>query len=185
MALLLVNLISLIKNYIIPYSNLLKQMKTICITGSVASGKTTLSKKLAKSLSFNYIDVHEIIKKNKIHDGYDRKNKCYIVDTKKLNRFLIKIINNSKNSLIFDSHLSHYLPPKHVDLCIVTICDIDILSKRLKKRKYGKNKIVDNLEAEIFRSCLFESKSKKHNVLVVDTSSKINFTNILKYIKGI
>ena len=91
-------------------------MKIICVTGSVASGKTTISKKLAKSLNFKYIDITELVKKNKIYDGYDKKNKCYIVDTKKLNKFLIKLISNSKKSLIIDSHLSHYLPKKYMDL---------------------------------------------------------------------
>lgn len=157
-------------------------MKTICVTGPVASGKTTISKKLSKYLNFEYIDVNKIIKENKIHEGYDRKNKCYIVDTKKLNKFLIKLIIDSKNSLIIDSHLSHYLPSRYIDICIVTTCDIEVLAKRLKKRKYSKNKIVDNLEVEIFKSCLLESKSKKHNILIIDTSSSINFDQILRYI---
>ena len=40
-------------------------MKVICVSGSVGSGKTTLSKKLAKSLKFEYVDVTKEIKKNR------------------------------------------------------------------------------------------------------------------------
>jgi adenylate kinase len=156
-------------------------MKIICVTGSVGTGKTTISKQLAKALKFEYVDINLLIKKNKLHDSYDRKNKCYVVDTKKLNKFLIDVMKKS-NNLILDSHLSHYLPKKYVDLCIVTVCDIEILDKRLKKRNYSKNKIADNLEAEIFRSSLFESKKNKHNVLVLDTSKKIDIKNIVNYI---
>ena len=160
-------------------------MKIICVTGSVGSGKTTISKRLSTALKFEYVDINFLIKNNKIYDKYDKKNKCYVVDTKKLNSFLINFIKNNKKDLVIDSHLSHYLPSKYVDLCIVTICNIEILSKRLKKRKYSKDKISDNLEAEIFRSCLFESKTNKHNVLVMDTSLDFNINKVLKYIRSI
>ena len=105
------------------------------------------------------------------------------MDIPKLNKFLIDLINKSEENLILDSHLSHYLPKSYVDICIVTVCDIDILSKRLKKRKYSKNKISDNLEAEIFKYCLLESKKNKHNVLVVDASKRVELKGILNFIK--
>jgi len=75
-------------------------MKIICVTGSVGTGKTTISKQLAKALKFEYVDINLLIKKNKLHDSYDRKNKCYVVDTKKLNKFLIDVMKKS-NNLIF------------------------------------------------------------------------------------
>ena len=62
---------------------------------------------------------------------------------------------------------------------------IKYMKKRLKKRKYSKDKISDNLEVEIFRSCLFESKTNKHNVLVIDTSLGFNINKVLKYIRSI
>ena len=64
-------------------------MKIICVSGSVGSGKTTLSKKLSKALGFSYIDVTKLIKENKLSSGYDKENQCEIVDVKKLNKFLI------------------------------------------------------------------------------------------------
>jgi len=154
----------------------------IAVTGSVGSGKTTIAKKLARALKFKYVDVNLLIKKNKIHEEYDRTNKCYVVDTKKLNKFLIELIVKNEN-LILDSHLSHYLPEKYVDLCIVTLCDIEVLGRRLMKRKYSKSKLADNLEAEIFRACLFEAKKNKHNVLVIDTSEKFEIKDVVNYIK--
>ena len=39
-------------------------MKTIIVTGSVGSGKTTLAKKLSKFLDFEYLDVNDVVKKN-------------------------------------------------------------------------------------------------------------------------
>ena len=71
-------------------------MKSIIITGSVGSGKTTLSKKLSRYLSFDYLDVNKIIKKEGYSEGYDNKDRCEIVDVKKLNKSLIKLIKESK-----------------------------------------------------------------------------------------
>ena len=77
-------------------------MKSIIITGSVGSGKTTLSKKMAKYLIFNYLDVNHIIKKEGLNEGYDLENKCDIVDIKKLSKSLINIIKHSKKGIIID-----------------------------------------------------------------------------------
>jgi adenylate kinase len=158
-------------------------MKTIITSGSVGSGKTYVSKKLAKPLKYEYLDLNKVIKENELEESYDKKNQCYVVDIKKLNKILIKIIKESKKNLIIDSHLSHYLPKKYVNLCIITTCDIEILSKRLKKRKYSKSKIKNNLEVEIFNTCLLEAKEKKHNILVLDTTKRSNLKEVISYIK--
>lgn len=146
-------------------------MKVIIVTGSVASGKTTYAKRLAKEKNYEYISVNEIIKENKLNKEYDKKRKCYVIDTKKLNNILIKLIRSSKKSLVIDSHLSHYLSPKYVDLCIVTKCNLKELKKRLQKRKYSKEKIKENIQVEIFDICLNEAKELKHKVKIIDTSS--------------
>ena len=182
-------------------------MKTIIVTGTPGTGKTALSKKLAKTLNLHYLDVNSIIKKYNLSEGYDRKRKTKIIDTKKLNSAIIREINNyNKNSnnintskkpaknnkkiktpsgIIIDSHLSHYLPEKYVDLCIVTKCTLKTLEKRLKKKKYGKNKVRENLDAEIFDICLNEAKENKHNLLIVDTTKGINTSKISEKAGGL
>ena len=163
-------------------------MKTIIITGSVGTGKTTLAKRLMKELNYPLLEISKFIKEKKLSDYYDKKRKCKVVDTKKLNKEIIKEISkikkeHSPKGIIIDSHLSHYLPKKHVDLCIVTKCKIEKLKKRLKKRKYSKLKIKENLECEIFDVCLNEAKEKKHNIILVDTTKKFNTAQITKRFK--
>jgi len=149
-------------------------MKTIIVTGSVGTGKTTLAKKLSKKLNYRYINVNKIIREYNLSESYDKKRKCKIIDIKKLNKALTDKINvfkkSSEKGAIIDSHLSHYLPKKCVDLCIVTKCSLKELNKRLKKRKYNKNKIKENLQCEIFDICLNEAKKAKHQIIVIDTS---------------
>ena len=195
-------------------------MKLIIVTGAVGTGKTTLAKKLAGKLNYEYIDVNKIIKKYKISEGYDKKRKTKVIDIKKLNKYLIKEIldiktsNNKsinkklpikksnikktlllknktnkklkiKNGLVIDSHLSHYLPKRYVDLCIVTKCNLKTLEKRLKKRGYSKGKIRENLDCEIFDTCFSEAKEKGHEVIALDTGRKINMKEIIKQINGL
>ena len=121
----------------------------IIISGSVGTGKTTLAKRLAKSLNYKYLDVKKLILDKNIAGEYDKKRNCIIVDIKKLNAALKKIIIDNKN-MIIDSHMSHELPRKYVDHCIITKCDIKELGKRLKRRRYKKDKIKENIECEIF-----------------------------------
>lgn len=181
-------------------------MKVIIVTGSVGTGKTTLSVKLAKKLDFHYIDVNKLIKKYNISEGYDRKRKTKIIDVKKLNKALVKEIglikkismknynkkiqfNKNKNpiknhkkifkkGIIIDSHLSHYLHRKYVDLCIVAKCNLKELKKRLKKKKYTEDKVRENLDAEIFDICLNEAKENNHKIFIVDTTKGINIKKI-------
>ena len=163
-------------------------MKVIIVTGSVGSGKTTLSRKLARKLGFKYIDVNRIIKEYNLSESYDRKRKCKVVDVNRLSKALIDKIDKLKGDfekgIIIDSHLSHHMPRKHVDLCIVTKCDLGVLEKRLKKRRYCKGKIRENIDCEIFDICFNEAKEAKHKVIVIDTTKGINISEISKKVKG-
>jgi adenylate kinase len=152
----------------------------IIFTGSPGTGKSIIAKALAKKLNLKYVDVNDLIVKNKLRSKYIRKLDTYEVDVKKLNKFLLGIIKNDKK-LIIDSHLSHYLPAKNVDYCIVCKTDIKELKKRLEKRKYSKAKVRENLDSEIFDVCLIEALHNKHKVIVIDTT----FKNVNKSVKEI
>ena len=143
----------------------------ILVSGSVGTGKTSISRLIAKKLNLEYLDVNKIIKDLKLRERYLKKLDTYEVNIDKLNEVLIKIIKNNKN-LIIDSHLSHYLPSNYFDYCIICKCDIKILKNRLKKRKYSEVKIRENLDSEIFDVCLVEALENKHKVIVINTDKK-------------
>lgn len=146
--------------------------KIIIITGTPGTGKTTIAKEISKRFKIKRIDANKLVLKEKLFEGYDRSRKTKIVDVKKLNTFLEKLIKSSDESLIIDSHMSHFLKASLVDLCIVCKCKLPVLKKRLEKRGYSSDKVRENLDAEIFDICLNEAKERKHRILLVDTGHK-------------
>jgi adenylate kinase len=157
-------------------------MATIIVSGTPGTGKTTLSKKLAEKLDFKYVDVNRIIKRFKLIEGYDEARQTNIVNVLKLNSVLIQFIKQGKNLLI-DSHLSHNLPAKYVDLCIITKCNLKELKKRLERKRWPESKIRENMDAEIFDICYVEAKEQKHRILIVDTTKGVDIGKLVKKIK--
>ena len=151
----------------------------IAVSGTPGTGKTRLSKKLAKALKYKYLDVKKLIAEKKLSVGYDRKRKCEIVDTRKLNIVLIRLIKDNPY-LVIDSHLSHYLPKEYVHRCIITTCKLDELKKRLEERNYSEGKVAENLEAEIFETCLTEAEEAGHKVITVDTTKNYRLESVIR-----
>ena len=144
----------------------------IAITGSPGVGKSTLAKYLVKRLKFDRLDLHHYYKR--ISTGYNHSKQSYDVDYDKFENIVKEKIMLSKKGLIIDSHISHLLPSKLVDICIVLTCsNLKKLETRLKRRNYSNKKVKENLDAEIFQVCLMEAKEKRHNILVFDTAAKL------------
>ncbi len=144
----------------------------IAVTGTPGTGKTTLAKELAKQLKFVYVEPF-VWFREEIEEGYDDIRRTSIVDSRKMVKLVVKLIKEtSAVGHIIDSHMSHFLPIKLVDLCIVTRCNLKTLKKRLEAKGYLEAKVRENLDAEIFEICLTEALEKGHKVIVVDTSTK-------------
>ena len=149
----------------------------IAISGSPGTGKSTLATFLAKKLGLDRLDLHKYY--HKISTKYDKKKQSYVIDPKKFEKLACEKKKESKKGLIVDSHISHLLPRRLVDICIILTCsDLKKLEKRLKARKYSKKKIRENLDVEIFQVCFMEAKEKGHKVLVFDTAKGINIGRI-------
>jgi len=149
----------------------------IALTGTPGCGKTTISKKLSKK--YEIVDLNKMIKDKKLYDSYDRKRKTYIVDVKKIDKY----IKNLKGNVIIDSHLSHLL--NHIDLVIVLRCKPNILESRLKKKKWNDcNKIRENVEAEMISLISWEARQRYKKVFDVDTSKSLGINTIERIING-
>ncbi len=167
----------------------------IAISGTPGTGKTYIANKIAKATKnrLEHFELNKYIKENKLYESYDKKADTYDVDVKVLKKIieptfkkehsknkeldkligkttkltdLIKVFSKIKDEgVIIDSHLSHNLEN---DYCIIVKSDIKNINKRLKERKYSKDKIKDNIESEIFDVCFEEAKKLKRNIIIVE-----------------
>ncbi len=154
------------------------KFSVIVVTGTPGTGKTSLSRELSLLLHYPHVKPFELFKKE-ISEGYDNIRRTYIVDVKKLNSAIIQLIRASKShekdikGLVIDSHLSHFLPSKYASLCVVARCSsLKTLKKRLEAKGYSAEKVRENLDAEIFDTCLVEAAEIGHRILPVDTAIK-------------
>jgi len=156
----------------------MRKAKVIVVSGTPATGKTSLAKKISEELGYEYLDVNKVIKGNKLCEDYDKARHCNVVDVEKLNKVLIMLIESSEKDLVIDSHMAQFLPKDYVDLVIITKCKLNELKKRLHERKYPSTKVRENLDSEIFDICLSEAKEQNHTILEIKTDEEIEMKKI-------
>lgn len=152
--------------------------KVVVLTGTPGTGKTHISEELAKKLNYRLIDLNDVIIKKKLYSSYDRKLKSFVVDVKKIKKLKFR------ENVLIDSHLSHFIKS---DKVIVLRCKPNELVKRLKVRKYSKEKIRQNFESELIGLISWEARKYNKIVFDVDTTNKTKkavIAQILKYLKA-
>ncbi len=116
----------------------------IAISGTPGTGKTTVGKILAGELNARLINTGYLVKKYKIKTALDKKRNTRIIDTKKLASAAGKE-SKGRELIIFEGHLSHFVPTY---LTIILRTSPAELERRLKKKKWSRDKIQENVEAE-------------------------------------
>ncbi|MEG3224512.1 MAG: adenylate kinase [Methanobacteriales archaeon Met13] len=128
------------------------------LTGTPGTGKTIVSKSLARKLKAKLVAVNQLAEEKNLYTGQDPEKEYKIVNIPALNLEMDKIAQEYRVSdywLIFEGHLSHYYSP--ADLVVVLRTSPQILNERLKKRKWKPSKVSENLEAEALDICAWEA----------------------------
>lgn len=149
----------------------------IAITGTPGVGKTTVCDLLAKE--FDVINVNEFAEENGCFEDFDPDAGSYNVDTDRLCELLQS--HRNEKTIFMDGHLSHYVD---CDAIIVLRCDPHILSKRLELRGYDKEKVRENVQAEILDVILSEAVEYNGNTFEIDCSD-LNENDVVNIIKDI
>jgi len=147
----------------------------IAVTGTPGTGKTKVSKSLARLFGYKYMDLNKAAEREGLVAGIDPRRHTKIVDQERLGELFVP------DGCVVDGHLSQYV---QADVIVVLRTRPDILKKRLKKRRWSKKKIGENLEAEILGTCSSEALESGERVLEVDTTGK-RASKIAKTIKSL
>lgn len=129
--------------------------KTIFITGTPCTGKTTIGEVLSKSLGCKLIKINDLAIENDFVLGIDEDKGYKVIDIPALNEKVSQIIAGSDELTIFEGHLAHLCDG--ADKVIVLRVRPEILEKRLENRHYSESKIHENLEAEALGVCSAEA----------------------------
>ena len=135
----------------------------VALTGTPGTGKSSAAEILS-GRGYAIRTVEELARRHCVleTDGKDR-----IVDTEKLSDAL----EMPSGIVIIEGHLAHHLPN---ELCIILRCHPEELRKRLLSRKYPREKLLENLEAEAIDIILTEALETCEKVCEVDTSGMIS-----------
>jgi len=142
----------------------------VALTGTPGTGKTSIAEILREN-NFKVIDLNKFAIDSGFVVDIDKKRDSNIVDIEKLDQH---VKNNflDESLVIFEGHLSHLL--KSLDKVIILRCHPKKLFENLSNRNWNKQKIRENIEAEILDIILCESLEihKKSNLFELDLSEK-------------
>ncbi len=153
--------------------------RIILVTGTPGVGKTELARRLAKETSSQLLNLSEIVKKERLHKGFDKSSQSYIMDERRVyNRLKQSFALHPDEGIVIETHsLGSFLPIKPGMIAVVLRLDPLVLYKRLRTRKWTKRKAWENVEAEIIDVSLFEASKLlgKERVYELDTTGKTPF----------
>ncbi|MDO8633863.1 MAG: AAA family ATPase [archaeon] len=147
----------------------------LAITGTPGTGKTVLAKSLAKKLKAVVINEKDFALRKKAGRQNKRLGEVE-VDVKKLEKELNKELKKHENAIV-EGHLLCEARLS-VDAIIVLTFDPFKLQKRLEKRGYAPEKVLDNVFCETISYCLEKTKKnyQKQKIIIVPSEKTISGT---------
>ncbi|RLF29867.1 MAG: NMP kinase [Thermoplasmata archaeon] len=141
----------------------------VAVTGTPGTGKSILCDYLEKK-GYTILRLNEIALNNNFISGFDKKRNCYIIDVDKLSKYIKDKYKDYKGIIFLDGHFSHLL--ENLDKIIILRTKPVELKKRLLKKKWKKEKIRENLEAEILDIITLEALEKHsiNKIYEIDTT---------------
>ena len=89
----------------------------IFITGSIATGKTTLAKALRDTTGYQYINIGDLVVQNQLFNQYDDQYNCYVQDDDLLLQYFRQHLQLQEN-VIIDHHDSEIFGCDYFDLVV-------------------------------------------------------------------
>ena len=148
----------------------------IILTGTPGVGKTVVGKLLARKSGFAFLSLGDLVKKERLHKGFDRRARSYIIDERAVKKKLEGYFrDHQEKGIVLDTHsLSSILHRTSGMVVVVLRLDPFVLARRLRARHWSKLKIWENVEAEMIDVSLYDCLKVlgKNRVLEIDATGK-------------
>ncbi len=123
--------------------------KAIVIAGVPGTGKSTLARELARVLNTEAIDLSRFALENNLILEYDASRKTYVIDEEAVASRVRDIVDNREGYVVIDTHYPEIIDPDIVYKVVVLRLNPFELEKRLLERGWGREKVNENVMAEI------------------------------------
>lgn len=153
------------------YARLLKTFRLV-ITGNPGTGKHTSARLVANKLQAEIIDINKVALEN--NAILSKTTKGADVDAKKLGK-MIESMLKKKGSFVIVGHLAPYvMKTAGIDMAAVLRRSPAKLESSLAERKYSREKINENVSAEILGVLLYDAIKAfgKRKVAEFDTTNR-------------
>ena len=155
--------------------NRTRKGKVIIVTGTPGAGKTIVSNLLASRINSILVSVGDLVKNEKLYGGVDKRRDTLIADMDRLSKRIDKIILQANREVIVEGHYAvDIMPPEQVELVFVLRRDPYELRTIYEQRGYRKEKILENLAAEVLDVCLYDAIKRcgVDKVCEIDTTGR-------------
>ncbi len=148
--------------------------KAIVISGTPGVGKTLVAIRLASRLGLSYINLSDLVVRESLYIDVDEVRGSLIIDEDRLVGRLTELLSGSESDVIVDSHYGEVIPDEFVRTIFVLRLSPVILYERLTSRGWGKEKVKENVEAEILGVCTYNALNEhpEAKVCEVDVTNK-------------
>jgi adenylate kinase len=141
-------------------------MTIVAISGTPASGKTTVASLVGKKLGWKVIELNKLAHDKELYSGYDEERDSHVVDIGKIQKAIDSIF---VPDMIIESHYAHDLK---CDFVIILRVNPEELRERGRDKGWKREKIEENVLAEIMEVCKHEALDSGKKVFEVDTTGK-------------
>lgn len=149
-----------------PHSQWKPLRPNVLITGTPGVGKTTLSRHLAEQLGLRHINVGDFAKERNLLADHDAQHDAFYMHEDAVLDELEPIL--ADGGIILDHHSCDWYPERWFHIVVVLRTSTEALFDRLESRQYSKQKLDENLQAEIMQVVLEEAVESYPRIKVME-----------------
>jgi adenylate kinase len=138
----------------------------VAISGTPATGKTTVALLVGKDLNWKVIELNKLARERGLFSGHDEERGVEVVDLGKVQKALDNI---EVQNLIIESHYAHEMK---CDIVVILRANPAALRERGKEKSWPSKKTEENVLAEIMEVCKQEALDLGQKVFEADTTGK-------------
>ena len=147
-------------------------MSVILVGGSPGTGKTRVAKILGSKLSVEVIGLGEFADESGCITAEDKARKTGIINEDCLVDALLDLTEDRSKRMIIEGHYIDLVPSSSVQWVFILRTHPEQLRTRLTDRRYSKEKVTENVEAEVIGVCQMDALEAfgEERVFEIDTT---------------